>query len=1456
MKFQVKRKTSFLLAFLLATCVTLCHGQNGAAVSPGTQYLTAGWKLARVPDVTQSGGQVSQPGFDDSNWLNAIVPGTALASFQAAGVMGDPYYSTNMALLESSGYYDVYYWYRDAFTVSSNWLGQKIWLNLDGINWKADVYLNGSFVGSLDGPFVRGKFEVTAATAFGVTNYLAIKLHWCNATVYDAPTFLGVDSWDFMPVIAGRDVGLYQDVYLSSSGPVNIVDPFVVTTLPLPATLPARVTALIGLTNNTGAAVTGTLFGSIAPEGITFQTNLTINAGSFRNISLSPAAFAQLCITNPVLWWPNGYGPQNLHTVQFSFVSGGSTSDVQTVSFGIRQYSYDTNGHELQISCNGQKIFCKGGNWGMPDAMLNYTPAQIDTAVKLHQQMNFTMIRCWHGNSDLKAFYDACDKYGIMVWDEFWLNGSNYGIGPSDPARFIANSIDKYKRLRNRACLAVWCGENEATPPASLELPQNYTNYDNTRIYFPASNSGGIHGGGPYALQDPIWYFSNAHGFTTEIGLPSVPPLESLEAMMPAASLWPLGDTNWLLHDWAVDIGNKGLPQYTNAISSRYGPATGIADFCKKAQLLNLESYRAIFEAWNSKMFTGSNNCSGVLLWMSQPAWPSLIWQTYDWSFELGGAYFGSKKACEPVHIQWDPDDDSIRVVNTTAHSLTNLAAEIEVVNSDGSVVFDTNVVVATLPADTVQTCFSLSRLGNDFALNQPAFASSTDNASDDAANAVDGNLGTRWSSAYSDPQWFYVDLGSNRNFDTVTILWETAYARAFQIEISGDASNWTTVWATNGMILSASGGYSTSAFSPVTARYIRMCGTERATIFGYSMYEFAVTSSAANQAPSLSAVNFIKLKLNKITGTPISDNFYWRGTNYLDYSALNTLPPATVLSSARFGVTNGVCTVTSVIKNPGTSIAFAVRLKMLNQTGARVLPAIYSDNYFSLLPGESKTVTVDFTPDATSSGPLQLELEGWNIVATEVLSFTASPAVPAISPPAALPAAGVRSGTAVTLISTNWSGGAPYGFQWQMSPNGAIFTNLTGANTNFLVIAGASSLNSGFYRVVLTANGQNVTSSVIPLTVSSGDFSTARVSVKFAADKDYGYDAISSGWPAGALGSTAWFNLYGPNGASNGIASIPSYTFLGMAKPSSAVLIYDYAGEVNSINEQAAQPNNICLSDSYVLLNGNGWYLSATNLDAAFTNGYSVYFYFSGTSAGSGGQNYIWFYAGQTTDSPVLGFRQWNLYTTATDKDGHFTQDETPYNTGENGETPGANYCVFSNLTGGAFDLLITNGINGGVNAIEIVANPAATATVLSLPDGESSRGQQTAVVTGSVFPAPPDGESLVFLSGASLLGSGTLRSGTATFSLGSLSSGSRDLTAVYVGDGNYLGSTSGVLNVTITPSFSALQSNGVVVLNWPAGTLLQATNLTGPWITSTAAAQVYAEPIQSQMFYRIRTY
>ena len=469
------------------------------------------------------------------------------------------------------------------------------------------------------------------------------------------------------------------------------------------------------------------------------------------------------------------------------------------------------------------------------------------------------------------------------------------------------------------------------------------------------------------------------------------------------------------------------------------------------------------------------------------------------------------------------------------------------------------------------------------------------------------------------------------------------------------------------------------------------------------------------------------------------------------------------------------------------------------------------------------------------------------------------------------------------------------------------------------------------------------------PYSLTSGSGGPgSRLAIKFAADKDYGNNAINNYWGAGVLNTTNWFNFFGPNGASSGVTNAIFYSRNGSKYASGTKLVYNWANELNSINNNVPLTNNVALMDGFINVNNNCWYLSVTNLDASFTNGYSVYFYYNGGAVGRGGQDFIRYYAGQTTNSAVLGTKQWNLYTTVTANDGQFTQDLTPFNAGTSGETSGANYIVFTNLSGGAFDLLITNGNYGGVNAIEIVANPAATTTALNASTN-SFRYGTTVTLTSGVSPAPPDGENVAFMDGGTVLGAGTLSNGIASYHTSSLAVGTHAITAGYGGDGNYLASTSGVLTLTViaSPTISApaalpatnvyvgmnvtlvcsnysgtppysfqwqssvegivyanvngaatnqlilynattnhsgyyqliftasgqsvtspvvqlkvnllpvlafLTSGGSLILTWLQGSLLQASNLMGPWTANNATSPYTNQPSYTQMFYRVR--
>lgn len=449
--------------------------------------------------------------------------------------------------------------------------------------------------------------------------------------------------------------------------------------------------------------------------------------------------------------------------------------------------------------------------------------------------------------------------------------------------------------------------------------------------------------------------------------------------MIPETSLWPIGDTNWAYHDWDADIGNKGLDQYVDAVNHRCGTANGIDDFCRKAQLLNYETFRAIFEAGNSKLW---NDCGGVLLWMSHQAWPSTIWQTFDHSFEPGGAFFGCKKACEPIHIQWNYDDAKIRLINNTSNALDNLTAEVQVFNLDGTLKYETNFTGLSMPSNCEIQCGSILG-GNNLALGRPAVASSSVNANV-ASRAFDGDGSTRWESQYSDPQWIYIDLGSVKSVDTVELRWEGAYGKAYHLQVSNDASSWNDVFSTT----TSDGGYDLITFPATPARYVRMYGTQRGTGWGYSLLDFNVYESGTylNGIAGLSSVHFLRLKLKDDAGGLLSENFYWRGSNPLSYTAMNTVPKVNPLAYSS-SISDGIITRIGVtLKNSNEGILAAARLKLVRKNSRqRVLPTFYDDNYFFLMPNETKVVTLEFATAGLAGEMPQLMLEGWNLAPMEI---------------------------------------------------------------------------------------------------------------------------------------------------------------------------------------------------------------------------------------------------------------------------------------------------------------------------------------------------------------------------------------------------------------------------------------------------------------------------------------
>ncbi len=691
-----------------------------ATVLPSGRLDLAGgaWRLQRDSQVQADGDVLSKLGFHDSDWLVATVPGTVLTSFLNVGAIPDPNFGDNQNVISDSYFY-ADFWYRNEFSVPAPAPGKHAWLNFDGINWKADIFLNGHKLGRVEGGFMRGRFDVTALLARTGKNALAIRIeknatpgsvrekNWQSpdknggALGADNPTFHSSVGWDWIPTIRGRNTGIWNNVYLATTGAVTLEDPFVQTSLPLPDTSSAGVSVEVTLRNLEARPVSGVLRGSFGEQR--FDLPVSIDAASAKIVKLDATNTAALHLQNPKLWWPAGYGEPNLYPVELEFETANRViSDAKSFLAGVRQFTYSEEGGSLRMWINGRRFIPRGGNWGFSESMLRYRAREYDAAIRYHSDMHMTMIRNWVGQIGEDAFYDACDRYGVVVWQDFWLANPWDGPDPDDNQLFLRNARDTVARIRNHASIGLYCGRNEGFPPEPLEqgIRQALAELHPSIHYIPSSADGVVSGHGPYQAMPAKYYFTEraTTQFHSELGMPNIVTLDSLKLMMPEKAMWPQGDM-WGMHDFSLN-GAQGGKSFIQRIEKSYGGAQNVADWVNLAQFVNYEGYKGMFEAQ-------SKHRMGLLIWMSHPTWPSFVWQTYDYYFDPSAAYFGSKLACEPLHIQWNQSDDSVEVVNYSGGSATALTAEVEVLNMDGSVKWGRSAKLDSTE-DSVSTLFKM----------------------------------------------------------------------------------------------------------------------------------------------------------------------------------------------------------------------------------------------------------------------------------------------------------------------------------------------------------------------------------------------------------------------------------------------------------------------------------------------------------------------------------------------------------------------------------------------------------------------------------------------------------------------------------------------------------------------------------------------------------------------------
>jgi hypothetical protein len=887
---------------------------NGDALT-----LRHGWQLAYAEDIHAPGAEISTPSFSAGKWLAATVPGTVLTTLIDRGIYPDPDFGlNNMAIPESLSTKS--FWYRDTFTPPSSMRGQHLQLTFNGINYRATVWVNGHPVGEILGAFRHKSFDVTPFVHPGEKTSIAVLIdppfhpgipHEQSIAagsgpnggmmMLDGPTFGATEGWDWIPGIRDRNIGLWQDVTLTASGAVHIAVPQIITKLPLPDHSKADITVRVPLENLSPADVSGTL--KIAFDDITVSKTVTVPSGG-TTVSLTSADFHQLTLDHPKLWWPNGYGAQDLHTMTLTFTAGGKLSDTRHERFGIREITcevsaFDSTGavrrvevdptaagllgttpvvnqtHEgfretpdgwvstltpalehstaihdltdtrtapfLVIRVNGVRIAIKGGAWGMDDMRKRVSRERLEPYFRLHKEAHLTMIRNWMGQDTEDTFYDLADEYGLLVWNDFWDSTQDYNLEPTDSSLFLDNARDVITRYRNHPSIAIWCGRNEGVPPPTINagLAQLVATDDGTRYYSADSNKINLHDSGPYKFEEADKYFTTlSAGFAVEVGVPSPPTLESFQSFLPKEDQWPISDT-WAYHDWHQD-GNGDVAPFMQTIHDEFGAATSLADFDRKAQMLNYTEHRAIFEGFNAHLWAPN---SGRLLWMTQPAWPSSVWQIISHDYDTQASFYGVKKASEPIHIQMNLPTHDIIVVNNTEDALTGLTATARVFTIDGKPLMEKQAAVS--PAANAET---------------PALP---------------------------------LDIDA-----------------AMQSE---------------GVVL-------------------------------------------------------VRLELKDSAGKLLSDNLYWQAASRPGYARMNTMTSATLTVVAHAAPdTNGDHHATVTLTNPGAEPALAAKLTLLTPTGQRILPAYYSDNYVSLLPGESRQIDIAYP----TNGPASISLRGWNITPT-----------------------------------------------------------------------------------------------------------------------------------------------------------------------------------------------------------------------------------------------------------------------------------------------------------------------------------------------------------------------------------------------------------------------------------------------------------------------------------------
>ena len=893
-------KTLFSVLLLFFCSVLTAQNRMNDARDPNRIWLDSEvthhgdyqWKMMKAGDTTDPGEKISSSDYPTEKWLPAIVPGTVLNSLVYNQKYPEPYYGVNNKI-ESKLIPDISqvgrdfytYWFRTEFAVPQSFKGKNVWLQLDGINYRAEVWVNGNLLSTINGMFIQDYINVTDFVKIGKNNALAVKVYpvdvpgstkpksWGaagefhnggNGNIGLNTTMLMTVGWDFtfMDGIRDRNTGIWKNISIYATGKVALRHPFIKSELRKPDYDQARETVSVEVINSStsNSGINCKVKGEIVGENISFEKSFRVIRGEQKLVTFSPEEFPQLVMNSPRLWWPVNKGPQNLYDLKLTVSVDGVICDSVKTRFGIREITSDTKTPDKSrvFYVNGKRLFIRGTNW-IPEAMLRHSDERTYAELRYTRQSGVNLLRMWGGGiAESDYFFQLCDELGLLVWQEFWMTGDTRH--PHDKALYMSNVESTVKRIRNHPSLAYYVASNESTEMTGT--PELLNQLDGTRGYQMQSECAGVHDGSPYKQVNPMQHYENTasprgsrvDGFNPEYGAPTLPTVEILREMMDEKDLWPINKEVW---DYLDGNGFHLMTTMYTDLVNHYGKSSSIDEFAQKGQLLGAINSKSIWEVWNyNKLDYGDRFCSGLLFWyhncsMRQVA--SRMSCMWDWSLEPTASLYHTANSLEPLHAQFDYLKNTVSVVNDFYRSFDNYKVTAQVYDINSRKVFEESAAV-NLPADGV-------------------------------AN------------------------------DALTIRFPDG----------------------------------------------------------------------------ISQVHFIKLILKDEKGKEISSNFYWRSNDKYEGKTTLTGPAASGfedLSKLRASKVKLAYKVREegdnyfvdiTMRNTSNQIAFFNQLQFLNAKMSPIRPSFYTDNFFSLTPGEKKTVTIETAKEKLSEGAM-LVLKGWNI--------------------------------------------------------------------------------------------------------------------------------------------------------------------------------------------------------------------------------------------------------------------------------------------------------------------------------------------------------------------------------------------------------------------------------------------------------------------------------------------